>query len=189
MLNSIVGLLSGGVAAGDYESIATATGSGASSVTFSSIPATYQHLQIRALVRMASGTSGLDNMGMQINSDTTNANYASHYLSGDGATASSSSFITSYPIILRNAVPRNGSTASVFGTLIIDILDYANTNKNKTVRTLLGTDINGTGNIALTSGVWLNSGSAITTIKLYDYDNNAYNFDSNCSFALYGIKG
>ena len=171
-----------------YDSIATYTGSGASSVTFSSIPSTYRHLQLRLLVRMASGTGGTDNMAMQFNSDTTNTNYASHSLRGSGTSAVAESYTTSYPIILRDVVPRDGLTASVYGALVIDILDYASTNKNKTVRTLSGNDSNGAGTIAFTSGLWMNSASAISSIKLYDYDNSGYNFASNCSFALYGVK-
>jgi len=174
---------------GSYESIATVTVSTpVSSITFSSIPATYQHLQLRLLVRMASGTGGTDNMAMQFNADTTNANYASHSLRGSGTSVVAESYVTSYPIILRDVVPRDGLTASVYGALVIDILDYASTNKNKTVRTLSGNDSNGAGTIALTSGLWMNSANAISSIKLYDYDNSGYNFASNCSFALYGVK-
>jgi hypothetical protein len=75
------------------------------------------------------------------------------------------------------------STASVFGGIVIDILDYANTNKYKTMRTLSGYDANGSGNVGLFSGLWMNT-AAVTSINLLTfYDQYA----TYSSFALYGI--
>ena len=71
-----------------YESIASATGTGSSgTITFSSIPGTYQHLQIRINSRNDS-TDGATTT-MRFNGDT-GSNYARHYLYGDGATVSAS---------------------------------------------------------------------------------------------------
>ena len=67
---------------------------------------------------------------------------------------------------------------------VIDILDYANTNKYKTVRALHGSDANGSGLIALRSGNW-RSTSAITRIDLTPSSNN---FKQYSHFALYGVK-
>ena len=69
-------------AVGDFESISTVSGTGSnSSVTFSSIPADYQHLQIRWISK--STNAGSFNW-LNFNSDTSSV-YANHYLYGDGA--------------------------------------------------------------------------------------------------------
>jgi hypothetical protein len=62
----------------DFESIATTTvgAGGATTITFSSIPATYQHLQIRVLAR-TNRSAGVDIMSMRMNGDTGN-NYSDH---------------------------------------------------------------------------------------------------------------
>jgi hypothetical protein len=64
-------------------------------------------------------------------------------------------------------------------------LDYTNTNKNKTARSLWGYDANGSGYVGLYSGLWRNT-SAINRI---DYVPASGTFPQYSSFALYGIKG
>jgi hypothetical protein len=178
--NSIAGFLGTGVAASttSYESIATAAGTGASaSITFSSIPSTYKHLQIRAIARTASGTGAF----LQYNSDT-GTNYTRHYVEGNGTAASSGSGTSTTKIDYIQAV----SNANINGVNIVDILDYTNTNKYKTTRILQGYDANGTGNIGLGSGLWMST-SAISTITITT--SNGANFATTTQFALYGIKG
>jgi hypothetical protein len=68
----------------------------------------------------------------------------------------------------------------------MDILDYANTSKNKTIRMLSGNDRNGSGDIILISGLWAST-SAINQIDLRL--ESAANFAQYSQFALYGIKG
>ena len=184
----ILGIIASAISSNlnSYESIASSSG-GAATITFSSIPSTYQHLQLRALVRVTSGTSGTDNLGFRLNSDS-GSNYAYHYLSGSGASAAASAGTSQTGMLVRDMIPRNSFTASVYGVLIIDILDYKDTNKYKTTRTLSGMDGNGSGTVALNSGLW-QSTSAVTSISLYDFDNPSYSFSSDSSFALYGIKG
>ena len=84
-------------------------------------------------------------------------------------------------------IPAATSTASVFGGIVIDLLDYSNTNKYKTLRSLGGWDANGSGRIILNSGLWGNSGSAISSIDIVTSTGN--NFVQYSTFALYGIKG
>ena len=82
--------------------------------------------------------------------------------------------------------PQASATANAFGVTIIDILDYANTNKYKTFRSLVGSDTNDTnGAVGLASGSW-RSTSAITSITLSN--NVSGNLAQYSSFALYGIK-
>jgi hypothetical protein len=76
--------------------------------------------------------------------------------------------------------------ANVFGGVVIDILDYKNTNKYKTVRILSGTEYNNSnGGVSFNSGLWQNT-DAITTITLQP---SGANFAEYSQFALYGIKG
>jgi hypothetical protein len=75
---------------GAYDSIATATFTGSAlSVTFSSIPSTYTHLQIRGLARTPSGNDQID---LRFNGDSGN-NYSMHGLSGDGASVASEGYL------------------------------------------------------------------------------------------------
>ena len=163
-----------------YESIATVTASGSTGVvTFSSIPATYQHLQVRFIGRSTSDTE----VKITANSDT-GANYARHLVYGDGSTTGASGNASQSN--MRIAYTTNAlNAANVYGANVIDILDYANTNKYKTFRSMTGIDINAAGGyVQLSSGLW-QSTSAITSLTFTITDV----YTSLSSFALYGIKG
>lgn len=164
-----------------YESIATTTvgAGGSSSISFTSIPSTYTHLQLRAISRSTTtGESGQ----ITFNSDT-NTNYQRHYLIGSGAAASAGAGASTSNIDILY-INSSATTANVFATNILDILDYANTSKFKTVRLLAGADFNGSGYVGLYSGAW-RSTSAITSITITPSSGIA----QYSSFALYGIKG
>ena len=165
---------------GSFESIATTTlGSTSASVTLSSIPSTYTHLQIRVLGSMSA--SGSDDLCLRFNSDT-GSNYATHYLVGNGSTASAGSYTSAtFTRAGANSMP---TATNTYGVAIIDLLDYANTSKYKTMRALTGNDTNGAGYVALGSGLW-QSTSAINSITLYPF---ASTFTANSQFALYGVK-
>jgi hypothetical protein len=159
-----------------FESIATVSvgGGGAADVEFTSIPATYTHLQIRGIAR-ADGNSAT----IQFNSDT-GSNYAYHGFFGDGSSVAAASGTSQ----TKSDIMITASGANIFSATVLDILDYANTNKYKTTRSLSGTDANGSGFLAPYSGLWMNT-NAITSIKLTPY---AGNFAQYSHFALYGIK-
>ena len=187
MLNNIASMLGvGGGVATDYESIATVTvgAGGAANITFSSIVGTYSHLQVRGIGR-TSFNNGSDAAGLIIrfNGVTTNA-YSYHNLIGNGTSASATGYASQtepQPAYVSAA----GQAANVFAASIIDVLDYANTNKNKTVRVLSGIEQNATISIiTLGSSMWNNT-NAITSIELKP---GAGNFVQYSSFALYGIK-
>jgi hypothetical protein len=187
LLNSVVSIFSAGAApAGDYESIATVTvgSGGSSSVSFTSIAADWTHLQIRALAATNRTTSAQDSGKVVLNSDTGASSYGSHFLTGDGSSATASSSISNAFMYIA----RFGTTNStnIFGGIVIDILDYANTNKNTTMRYLGATDQNGSGLIELGSGLWLNT-AAVTSISLAPVTGTLWKQYSH--FALYGIKG
>lgn len=180
MLNNLVGLLDLGTPAStnSYESISTITlGSSQATIDFTSIPSTYKHLQLRILGK---GTASAY-LKMTFNGASTNL--TSHYLDANGSTVSSgfdaaTSFISIYGAIAN-------TTANVFGVAVIDILDYQNTNKYKTLRALSGTDYNGSGGVDFTSGLWQNTNA----INQVTFTLNTGSFAQYSSFALYGIKG
>ena len=187
MLNTILGSLSSGVTVSpnSYESIATVTvgSGGTASVTFSSIPSTYTHLQIRGIGRTAAALATGDFYTIRFNSDS-GANYAAHQLVGTGSTATALN-VTSATETYAQRLATTSQSANVFGANVMDILDYANTNKYKTTRYLGGYDNNGDGWIVFGSGLW-QSTSAITSMTLFG---GSGNFAQYTTFALYGIKG
>jgi hypothetical protein len=168
----------GGAAAGAYELIATANGTGSSGViTFSSIPSTYKHLQLRWTSKTNSSDTQLL---LTFNSLTS---YAYHQLIGTGSTVTSSAG-TSAANILLNGGTEDNNAANIFAAGVMDILDYANTTTNKTVRALQGRNYNN--RIILTSGVSLST-NAISSITFTTGSGGSYTTASR--FSLYGIKG
>jgi hypothetical protein len=155
---------------------------GVASITFSSIPQTFTHLQIRGLGRGTTSFSAGLSFYMQFNSDTGN-NYGGHQVYGDGSTTGSNSNLTRANTIAGQVFADSSASSNVFGDVVADILDYTNTNKNKTVRVLGGFDNNGNGRVSLSSSLWLNT-SAISNIVI-STDGNLVQYSS---FALYGIN-
>jgi hypothetical protein len=185
LLNVITGILAPPVPApsNSYESIATGVGTGSSgTINFGSIPSTYKHLQIRGIVK--TDVSG-KLITLQFNSDATSGNYTTHVLSGNGSNpVKASAFATSqtYGRLFGLDVGTDSTNPTA---IVIDILDYGNTSKYKTVRTLAGLDNNGSGEVMLSSNLWLST-SAVSSITL---GLNSGNYGTHTSFALYGIKG
>ena len=179
-----LGFLGGGVAAGDFEPIATVTvGSGnAATITFSSIPSTYRHLQLRVLLRSdyLTGAGGY----LELNGDTSSS-YRNHILSGNGSAASASDWGALTLGMGCGYDTGSSSTANTFAASVIDILDYADTSKNTTVRMLSGKDTNGAGNVGVWSGLYVNT-AAVNQVKL-KFGGSAV-WVQHSTAALYGIK-
>ena len=163
-----------------YESIATVTvgGGGSASVTLSSIPSTYTHLQIRATTANTTAGNASGGVYVAFNSDTTNTNYRSHYVFADGSSITASQ-------AQDRIIGLVGATTG-YGTYVVDILDYANTNKYKTVRSINGFDQNTYGFTWLGSTLWVNT-NTITSMTFTT--NPADTFLQYTKFSLYGIKG
>jgi hypothetical protein len=168
--------------------IATSTvgAGGVATVTFSDIPQNYEHLQIRFVSRNTRGSTTVDAIGIRANADSAN-NYANHRIYGAGANIVSTGETTVNRITIGHVPASTGAGANRFGSGIIDVLDYKNTNKNKTIRSLGGYDDSGEsyGMVGLYSGVWLST-TAITSLTMVSTDGTG--FSQYSSFALYGIK-
>jgi len=194
ILGIIASAISGNLFApsGAYDSIATTTlSSAASTITFSSIPSTYTHLQVRFIGRSVTTNGTYDSLLMRFNSDT-GTNYSEHAILGNGS-AVYADVNNGVGYIVVDPITSSGAIASNFGAGCIDIIDYANTNKFKTIKHNSGFDNNATGATAFQygyntfgSGNW-RSTSAISTITFNT--GSASNFAQYTSFALYGIKG
>jgi hypothetical protein len=170
---------------GAYDSLATVTLSASTaSVTFAGIPSGYKHLQIRGIAR-TTASQDRESIKLTFNSDT-GSNYARHSLWGSGSAASAFGAASEAYILLTDFAAAN-ATASIFGTAVTDVLDYTNTNKYTTVRSLGGVDLNAAVTVfdGLNSGLWMNT-AAITSITLTPFSGS--NFTQYSSFALYGIK-
>ena len=186
-MSPILGIWASGISGskaitGNYYSIQTATvdSGGTTSIEFTSIPNTYKHLQLRF---NTANTSSQVYIRLQFNSDT-GSNYAWHEFYGDGSSATATSGTSDTQIMLgRNAYSTNVRTGGV-----VDILDYTNTNKYKTTRSLSGFNSNDTDNgnqkIELVSGLWMST-NAINSIKVYA---SGGDITSVSQWSLYGIK-
>jgi hypothetical protein len=161
---------------GAYDSLATVTvGTAVSSITFAGIPAGYKHLQLRAFWKLSAGTNLIANYN-----GSGAGNYKTHIIGGDGSTA-----YAGVSSVSPNGVGLGYAGGSVFAATIADILDYANTNKYKTTRYLMGDDRNGAGDVEFGSALWLST-DAINQIVITGQ--GGATIQEYSSFALYGVK-
>lgn len=177
---------------GAFNSIASATGTGsASTVTFSSIPSTYKHLQIRFRIKDTEnlGSRNTNIFRLNFNGNTTAGAYSLHDANGNGSVvetnAGSSSLITVNQCVICSLPAED----QMFTVGIIDIPEYASTTKNKTVKMFIGADANFASTqykSRLSSGAWYNT-NAINSITIGIQGGG--NLTTSSSIALYGIKG
>ena len=155
--------------------IATTTlGSANSTITFSSISASYTDL---VLVINAFATSSTDYIQIRINSDT-GTNYSNTAVYGDGTSALSSrvSNQTFGYLSWTQNIAANGRI------VIASFQNYSNTTTYKTWLNRSSDAAYGTDAIV---GLW-RSTSAITTLEIKRTSGG--NFNSGSTFTLYGIK-
>lgn len=170
---------------GAYEQIANiiVPSGGAASISFVGIPQTYTHLQVRGIAKSPNGGPALT---IQYNGDATNGNYKSQYLEGNGSSIYAGVGGTNTYGYVGYPAP-GSANSSMRSATVIDILDYTNTNKNKTTRSFTGYDTNNTvdGYVDLFSNLWMST-AAINSLTLAIQGEL---FVVNSQFALYGIKG
>lgn len=166
--------------AGNYYSIASTTlTSDTSTITFSSIPTTYTHLE----VRITTGTTNTTETAyMRFNSDSS-SNYLGYQLY---ATQSG------YPNITANSETSSTalfagiswtSDSNYQGSSIVQIPNYRNTNMLKAMTSIQGGNGANQGIALFRNGAWKNT-SAITDIT---FVLGAGSFRTDSVFALYGI--
>ena len=172
-----------------FESIATVSLSSAqASVTFSSIPSTYKHLQVRMISRDSNADTNINSLYMNFNG-VTGTSYSWHKIEGLGSGTPTANGIASQGNMWIGGNTANNYTSGIYAAHITDIHDYTNTSKYKTIKTFGGFDTNGNGvepgHITLTSGMYMST-DAITSITIFKSGQNQL---AGSHFALYGIKG
>jgi len=167
-----------------FESIATGTvgaGSTSSVITFSSIPSTYAHLQLRMFARATASNT----MFVRFNNDSGSTNYDNHRMNGNGTSVGADARINYSALFVSSRGYGIPSTASIGSAIIMDILDYTNTNKYKVTRTLSGQELNNSNSdIEFTSGSWKNTNA----IDRIDVSIDTSTLAQYTHIALYGIK-
>jgi hypothetical protein len=165
----------------------TAVG-GETTITFSSIPQTYKHLQLRCIVKdsFTSSAGGGNNFNFRLNGDS-GTNYIGHRLNANGTTVAASSQSASSSATQFISWEYFGNVSNVFGANIIDLIDYTNTSKYKTIKSINGFDTNGAtaGYINLGSGLWMST-AAINSISITGFVSSCA---AGSTFALYGMVG
>ena len=164
------------MATATYDKIATQTlASAASSITFSSIAASWTDLRLV----LVGTTSAQSNVFMQLNSDTA-SNYSYTALWGSG-TAAGSQKATAYSFMSFSIY--NGFEITTPMLRTADFFSYAGSTY-KTVLTTESSDLNGSGSVLNAVQLW-RSTAAITTILIYATGGN---FNIGTTATLYGIK-
>jgi len=160
-----------------YEPIATTTlGTATTTITFSSIPATYTDLRL-VFTTLSSTTN---TQFVQVNNDTA-TNYSLTALYGNGSTAQSYSATSAVRWDVASDVV-NGSSTIPF-LIEMDFFSYAGST-NKTVLIRSSEDLNGSGVTMSRVGLY-RSTSAINRI---DIRRAAGNYNIGTTATLYGIK-
>lgn len=172
-----------------YESIATYTGAGnPGTITFSGIPSTYKHLQLRLSTKSLGSNAANSWYKWHVNGVNTGGQYSEGNLSGNGSTLTAYTSAITGNNFESMFNPGSDTDAGVYGIYIIDFYDYANTSRWKAVNSYSGTMANtNTTRLGLTQvGGSFNSTAAISSISLV----SVYGaWATGSKFALYGIKG
>jgi len=160
--------------------IATVTvgAGGASTIDFTSIPATFTDLLLLVSAR-GTITNATDDFTIRFNGTTTN--YTSRGLEGYGSGSPASYSITD---IIANSVGAS-ATASTFGNASIYIPNYAGSNNKSVSSDSVGENNATSATASFNAGLWSNT-AAITSIKLQS--RSASNFVQHSTATLYGIK-
>lgn len=159
----------------------TLTGT-AASVTFSSIPATYQDLILQISAR-SDNASNTTNIYVTLSSDT-GSNYSETLVRGDGTTAYSDRFSNITPFFRSLQTVGNSATSNTFSSVELYFPKYT-TSANKPASFFSITENNATAaSLRAGAGLWRNS-AAISSILIEQIGSN---FMTGSSFWLYGLK-
>jgi len=188
---AVAGAGAGPVVAGNaYEWLETTVLTGnQATITFSNLNSTYgstyQHLQLRMVLRTARSGQTNDTVIFNFNGDG-GSNYFYHRLRGNGSSVTSVAATNQARLEVSDAVSAGNTGANIFTPVVMDILDPFETTKNTTIRHLTGqaaTTYFGSGDIALWSGAWNNT-AALTTITF----DAIGDFLTGSRFSLYGLR-
>ena len=154
-------------------------------IQWTSLPQTYEHLQIRATLQDGNATNSAGNfsLAVYVNNDNNTPSYTKGWMRGSNTTELGAAHAASNEFGFFGADP----DIPFYGTFVIDILDYTNPNKLTTISAING--YNGTvPMVAFTSGVWHNGAdkSAVDEIMLVSFATS--NFLRGGCATLYGLN-
>lgn len=153
----------------------TSTGS-TTSLSFSNIPQTYSHLQIRGIGYFSTANNPI----LRFNSDS-GSNYSWHHMWTSGAGTNFNYGATQTFMYVGYADSANQPVS-----FYIDILDYRSLNKHKSIKAIHAGETNGgSGETAFWSGTWRNKTSAITSIQ---FAPGSGTLAAGTTISLYGVK-
>lgn len=160
ILGTIASSISGNLDASGFFPIASYTAAGSvATISFSGIPQTYTHLQLRLNLRNTALPSNY--ASISINSGT----YRQHNWFGTGTAPFTVGSSTGTDIVSSN---RSDSTNLTFSATIFDIEDYSSTSRYKIIRGINASRLDNTssgGVLYLTSMLSVNT-SGVTSITL-----------------------
>lgn len=145
--------------------LATVTLTSNGGISFSNIPQTFTHLQIRYSAKTVH-VGSFDEVYIRFNSDFTAGNYVSHILQASGSTIASTvqGISPTLNYMLNGDCPTTVQNAALFGAGVIDIFNYSSSTRTKTVRSYSGVDANGSGFESIRTNLWTQT-AAITEIQ------------------------
>lgn len=151
-------------------------------ITFSSIPQTYERLQLRGQVRFQEGTGTDYDIVVRFNTVTSTVySVAKIYGYSSGTTGSANQY---YNRILAGKHTGNGNDSHNYNSFIMDIYDYANTNKNAQCTIGWAASILNSPSVGTAIALYGQT-TAISSVNVYV---GGYGFTRGSVVSLYGIK-
>jgi hypothetical protein len=192
ILGIVASSITGKLVTGSFDSIATVvTTAGQTAVTFNSIPSTYRHLQVRGIARANESNPG-DGSGiyMRFNGDG-GSNYfynRQYFVKGVANNSGAADGSFSSPYADCGIITSASQPASIYGSLVVDIYDYAVAGKRRVASSNGGfcTTSGSTNQYTHISSLSWADTTAINTVALIV---GTGSFAANSTFALYGVKG
>lgn len=154
-------------------------GTGATSVTFSSIPS-YRDYIIIANIGAASGQY---NYGLIINGDTTVSNYSTQLLEGTGGPVYTRTVTGQFAMIMSGYDTIQIDDGGNFSSCRMEIIDASATDKHKVI--LMRSGLPSQASVTLGAGKWAST-AAVTSLKVIAAVGSG-TLRAGSSFSLYGI--
>ena len=162
---------------------AAATGS-SNSLSFSSIPSTFQDLMIVLNARSTNASTTTQAI-MFFNGDVSSSNYSATWIDGNGSSATSGRQSNFAQLYCVDGMPAASATSGIFSSTVFHILNYASTSTFKTVLIRQAADLNGSGLSRLTVGLWRATPAAISSLGINAVSGN---YAAGSTLTLYGVR-
>jgi hypothetical protein len=156
----------------------------AASVSFTSL-GSYEHLQLRGSIKTVHTGGAADftiNLATASGSVDTGNNYSFHDIYGSATSESVASGASARLKWYTAPTTEATNNRTIYGTFVMDILDYRNANKNTTLLGLTGMN-DASDWVGFNSGLWANTG-AVTTVQIAGSYGDIVR---GSSFTLYGL--